>query len=69
MISGASGSMRRVSRVSRIVAGWRPHPARQTVAATENAVETGMISIPHEHIEAWYADIATSAAIKTSTGK
>jgi len=24
---------------------------RQTVAATENAVETGMISILHEHVE------------------
>jgi hypothetical protein len=41
----------------------------QTVAATENAVETGMISILHEHVEAWYADIVTPAAIRTSAGK
>jgi hypothetical protein len=39
------------------------------VAATENAVETGMISILHEHVEAWYADIVTPAAIRTSAGK
>ena len=30
---------------------------RQTVDATENAIETGMIAVLHEHVEAWYADI------------
>jgi CRISPR/Cas system CMR subunit Cmr4 (Cas7 group RAMP superfamily) len=32
---------------------------RQTVDATENALETGMIAILHEHVEAWYADISS----------
>jgi hypothetical protein len=36
---------------------------RQTVAATENAIETGMIAVLHEHVEGWYADIVNPVAI------
>lgn len=35
---------------------------RQSVAATENAIETGMIAALHQHVEAWYADIANPIA-------
>jgi hypothetical protein len=38
---------------------------RQTVAATENAIETGMIAVLHEHVEGWYADIVNPVAIGT----
>jgi hypothetical protein len=34
------------------------------VDATENAIETGMIAVLHEHIEAWYADIVNPVAVK-----
>ena len=37
---------------------------RQTVDATENAIETGMIAVLHEHVEAWYADIVDPVAVK-----
>jgi hypothetical protein len=37
---------------------------RQTVDATENAVETKMISVLDAHVEAWYADIADPIAVK-----
>jgi hypothetical protein len=36
---------------------------RQTVDATENAVETKMIAVLHEHIAAWYADAVDPVAI------
>jgi len=36
---------------------------RQTVAATENAIETGMIAVLHEHVEGWYADIVNPVHI------
>ena len=37
---------------------------KNTVDATENAVETEMISVLDEHVEAWYADIANPVAVK-----
>jgi len=37
---------------------------RQTVGATENAVETKMISFLHAHIAAWYADAVNPVAVK-----
>jgi len=37
---------------------------RQTVGATEKAIETKMISLLHAHIAAWYADAANPVAIK-----
>ena len=37
---------------------------RQTVGATENALESGMISVLHELVEAWYADIVDPVAVK-----
>jgi hypothetical protein len=36
---------------------------RQTVAATENAIETGMMAVLHEHVEGWYGDIVNPVAI------
>jgi hypothetical protein len=36
---------------------------RQTVAATENAIETGIIAVLHEHVEGWYTDIVNPVAI------
>ncbi len=36
---------------------------RQTVSATENAIEAGMIAVLHEHVEGWYADIVNPVAI------
>jgi hypothetical protein len=37
---------------------------RQTVDATENAIETKMISVLDGHVEAWYADIVNPVAVK-----
>ncbi len=37
---------------------------RQTVDATENAIETGMIAALHEHVEGWYANIVNPVAVK-----
>jgi hypothetical protein len=36
----------------------------RTVDATENAVETKIISVLDEHVEAWYGDIANPVAMK-----
>jgi len=37
---------------------------RQNVDAMENAIETKMISVLDEHVEAWYADIDAPTALK-----
>jgi hypothetical protein len=37
---------------------------RQTVEATENAIETGIVAVLHEHVEGWYADIVNPVAVK-----
>jgi hypothetical protein len=37
---------------------------RRNVDATENAIETGIISALHEHVEAWYGDIVNPIAVK-----
>jgi hypothetical protein len=34
------------------------------VAATENAIETGMMAVLHEHVEGWYGDIVNPVAVK-----
>jgi len=37
---------------------------RQTVDAMESAIESGMISVLHEHVEGWYADIVYPVAVR-----
>jgi hypothetical protein len=36
----------------------------RSVDATENAIESGIIAALHQHVEAWYGDIANPVAVK-----